>query len=243
MPIETHDAKLVREYRLDPSRFHRRHNRMLVAICAIVPITIAAQWYTEGHFRARHDIVGVLVAALVAAISARRDVGKEKRRWESFVIELRTDRLVRTMEGFSPLEIAPSEVTAIIESSGGLAIRTNSRAKTLGISSTLLDYEDLRARLKTWAPVGVTEHRSVFSTALTILLCLGFVAIAFGIPVFVIQTSHREWVIPLSSLSFTTLLVAILYFRNSPYWPTSARWSAWILLLIPLGAMASRLMQ
>ena len=243
MPMETHDAKLVREYRLDPSHLRGNRMRMLTAACGIPVMTVAVQWFADGHFDPKYDLVGVVVGIVSAWFLESMNRRKNRQQWESLVVELRTDRLIRRLEGFPTLEIAPSEITGIVESRSGFVVKTNTRMKSVPIPSALTDYEDLRSRLKMWAPAAVIEHRSVSSTALTILFCLGFLAIAFGIPVYVIQTSHREWVIPLSLLSFTTLLVAILYYRKSPHWPASARWSAWILLLIPLGAMASRLMQ
>lgn len=239
----TRDDTLIREYHLAPAAFGKTRRRMLVGVLAIVPITIALEWYAGGHFESRHDWLEVLITVSIVGFTAYRDLKKQRRKGESFVLELRSDRLIRRMDGFPPLEIIPSEVTAVIESSSGLAIRTNSRAKTLFVSSTLIDYGDLRGRLLTWAPAGVGEQYSVFTGAINILLMLGFVFLGFGIPLYIAQTPRSELVVPLGLISFLTLFGSILYYWNSPHWPKSARWSVWILLLLPAGAVYLRLVR
>ena len=50
------------------------------------------------------------------------------------------------------MELAPSDVTAILESPRGITVKTNERFKGLFLSNKLVDYETLRGRLLSWAP-------------------------------------------------------------------------------------------
>jgi hypothetical protein len=87
------NSSLVREYRLDPARYRGTRKRTLVLLGIVLLLAIGAQWYFDRH----SDWVAISITALSGLIFAFREFRKNRRRWDSLVVELRSDRLVRIM--------------------------------------------------------------------------------------------------------------------------------------------------
>jgi hypothetical protein len=230
----------VQQYRMDPARFARMRERMITRVAVVVPPLLAVVWYFSGGLGKGRDILDFIVVPATLAWELYRAVQRERDKWDSLVLEFRGDSVIRTMHRYPLLEITASEVTAIVEFSGGIIVRTNSRGKTLIVSGDLLGYDDFRNRLAAWAPmVNVAERAPAIRSILSMLSC----ALLFGGPLYLMYTPHRELIIPLGIGLFIGMAGMIWYWQRSPMMPTSFRKTSWILLLLPLLATISRLME
>ena len=136
----------------------------------------------------------------------------------------------------------PTEVTAILESPRGIIVETNERYKQLFLSNQLSGYEGLRSRLLLWAPnVKVSSWRRSYRGYVRnfgeVLACL----CVFGGPLYLIYTPHRALILPFGVILTLAMLGMIVYVRNSPAIPTHTKKGLWILLLLPILGMLSRL--
>lgn len=233
------DNTTVQQYRMDPTRFVTMRRTMIVRAALLLPLLLAVCWYFDArldHSRNVFDFVGL---PLIMAWVVYKGVQRERDKWSSLVLEFRDNSLIRTLPGYPLLEIAPSEVTRMVDFSGGIIVRTESRRKTLIVGSDLLGYEDFRNRLVAWAPTAKVEQRNLSLRG--IISVLGCILI-FGGPVYLMYTPHHELILPLGAASFAGMVTIILYSQGSPNVPTSVQKTSWVLLLLPLLATISRLM-
>lgn len=238
----TPESPDVHQYRLAPARFARVRRRMITALAVFAPFFLALVWYLDARLDSRRnffDFVGLPAVLGYLGYSALR---RERRKWDSFVLELRRDRLIRTLRDFPELEIAPGEVTTIAEYRRGVHIRTNSRRKALAVSTDLLDFDDFRNRLAAWAPMAkVVQPTSTSRTSIVGIASLLWCLLIFGGPLYLMYTPHHELILPLGFGLFIGMAVTIWYFHCSPDMPASTQKTAWVLLLLPLLATIVRL--
>jgi hypothetical protein len=240
----TTESAAIHQYRLEPARFARVRRRMITGLVVVVPLLLAAVWYLDARLDKRRDLFDFVGLPAIVGWVSYRQIQRARKKWTSLVLELRSDRLIRTLPDFPVLEIAPSDVTTMVESSRGIIVRTDSRRKTLAVSTDLLEYDDFRNRLAAWAPMAkvVRASRSSRTYIMTIASVLWCVLI-FGGPLYLIYTPHHALILPLGTAIFIGMAAAILYYQDSPEMPTSFRKTSWILLLLPLFATISRLIE
>lgn len=217
---------------------------MLTRIALVGPIILAGIWYLDGRLDRRRNLFDFVGLPAILAWVAYRQIQREGKKWNSVVLEFRGESLIRTLPDFPLLEITRSEVTTIVESAGGICIRTNSRRKALVVSTDLLDYSDFRNRLAAWAPVAnlvppSPSSRSSIMGIVSALCCM----LLLGGPLYLVYTPHHELILPLGIVLFIGMAAMIWYYHDSPDMPTSFRKTSWILLLLPLLATISRLME
>ena len=146
------------------------------------------------------------------------------------------------MHKYPILELAPNEVTAIVESPKGITIQTQNRLRTLFVSKHLLNFAEFRCRLASWNPsVQITDQVSNLSNYLRVVCEWSVCVSVFGGPLYLLLTPHREIALPVGIVLFFSTLAVILYLRNSPQMPFTVQKRLWILLLLPVLAMLSRL--
>jgi hypothetical protein len=231
----------ARSYQLDPERFAGARRSMIIRIAVAVPLVLAVIWYMDGRAKPGRDLFDLVALPAIIAWTTYRSIQRESEKWNSMSLEFRDGMLVRRLKDFPPLEIAPNEVTKIVEAARGITIRTNSRPKFLYVNRELLDYEDFRNRLAVWAvsaevvlatPSAVSIIKSVASMPICIAL--------FGGPLYLIYTPYPRLILPLGLVLVIGFVAMILYYQRSPNVPTSFRRTSWILVALPLFAMIVR---
>ncbi|MGE5322686.1 MAG: hypothetical protein ACM3SW_07485 [Actinomycetota bacterium] len=238
------EATGARSYRLDPQGFDEVRRRILIVLGPLAPLLVACVWYFDGRVQPDRSLFDFVLLPLILVWTSYRSVRRARRGWESLRLELRTDKLIRKRQGYPDLELAPDDVTRIVESPTGIVLETGSRFKRLFISKRLLDYEDFRANLIAWAPAGkmAPAERSILKWILSAVSVLGLMCLFALGPLYLTGTSHRELVVPLGiALCLANLAVILVLMLRSPEMPTSFRYTAWILPALPLLAMFSRL--
>jgi hypothetical protein len=242
MALDAQNAPVSRSYRMDPARFVELRRRLLTRLVLVGPVIIVFIWFLDGHLSPTRDIFDFIFLPFILAVMGYQSIRRERERWNSLILEFRAGILTRTVTDYPPLEISPNEVTAIAELSHGIGIRTNPRLKALWVNKELLDYDDFRKELRTWAPTAkvVQRTKSVRSLLTSSAPVLGCLAI-FGGPLYLMHTPHQELVLPLGLVLTAGMVAMLLYNRRSPNTPISIRYTMWILVLIPLLAMYARL--
>jgi hypothetical protein len=131
----------------------RTRRRILVSAAAAAAAVVGV-W--SAVLRPRGGGRGVLAAALallavLALLSLRRRLRRLHARWASFEVAVGEGGVSRTVEGFAPVAIARSEVSAVEERAAGIVVRGRGGASLLA-PRELEGYDRLRAALAAWAP-------------------------------------------------------------------------------------------
>jgi len=230
-----------RSYQMDPLLFAGFLRGMIMRLVLFGPVIIAVIWFLDGRVSPRRNVFDFIFLPFILAVVGYQSIKRERAKWDSLLLEFRDGSLVRKLSDYPALEVSPSEVATITESSHGITIRIDSRLKTLFVNAGLLDYEDFRRQVVAWAPgkmvPSTTSVRSLLGAAAAILWCASIV----GGPLYLIHTPHRELVLPLGLGLTVGMAATILYNWRSPNSPISIRYTVWILLLLPLMAMCLRL--
>jgi hypothetical protein len=242
--IDHGESAGARSYRLDSRGFDEVRRRILIVLGPLAPLLIAFVWYFDGRLHPDRGFFDFILLPILLVYTSFKSVRRERRGWESFRLELRGDRLIRKRKGYPDLEVAPGDVTRIVEARRGMVIETASHLKRLVISKHLLDYEDFRANLRAWSPAveivpAKKSLRTWILSAASVLVCMCL--FGFG-PLYLMGTPHREWVVPLGiGLCLGNLALILVFMFRSPDVPSHFRYLAWILPALPLLAMFSRL--
>jgi hypothetical protein len=228
-------------YQLDPERFAGIRRSMIIRIGVGLPLVLAVIWYMDGRTKPSRDLFDLVGLPAIIAWTSYRSIQREREKWNSMVLEFRDGMLVRRLKDFPPLEIAPSEVTKIVEAARGITIRTNSGPKYLYVNRGLLDYEDFRTRLAVWAASAEVVQATpsaltIIKSGASMLMCIAL----FGGPLYLIYTPYHRLILPLGLVLAIGFVAMILYYQRSPNMPTSFRRTSWILVALPLFAMIVR---
>lgn len=235
------DAAPTTLYKLEPSRFAEYRRELAIWLGIAVPLVTAALVYLAWHFDRERDVVGLVLIPVLTSHLFYRQFKNERDKWRSLVFEFRDGKLIRRLDKYPTVELAPSEVTAILESPRGITVRTNDRLKGLFLSNRLMDYETLRGRLLSWAGVGVTSSQRSYGGYARGLVAMLVCLFVFGGPLYLMYAPRHAVILPLGVILSLAMLGMILYFRNSPQIPTSRRKSLWLLLLLPILVLLVRL--
>ncbi len=229
-------------YKLEPSHYAAYRRELFVRLGIVTPLVSAGLFYLMWQFdRERSTFRFIFIPVLIAWV-AYRQFKEQRSNWHNLVFEFQGGKLIRRLDKYPTVELAPKEVTAIIESPRGITAETNERLKKLFLSNRLSDYEGLRSRLLSWAPtIKLTSWRRSYwgniRNLSEILACL----CVFGGPLYLMYTTHRAAVLPLGLILSLAMLGMILYVRNSPAIPIRTKKGVWILLLLPVLVMLFRL--
>jgi hypothetical protein len=233
-----------RAYKLDPSRWAEYRQGLLIRLGVVIPIVSAGSFYLMRYFEGKRDafqfffILGVVMAWFVY-----RQVNRQRRNWRSLAFEFHDGKLIRRLDEYPTVELVPSDVSAILESPRGIIVETNDRLKKVFLSNKLTDYDGLRSRLLSWAPTVkiIGWRRSSWGSIRDFSEVLASLFVFLG-PLYLMHTSHRSVILPLGLILSFAALGMILYVRNSPAIPTRSKKSLWLLLLLPILPMLSRLL-
>jgi hypothetical protein len=244
MPPESDTASVWQPtvYKLEPSRFAEYHRELAIRLGIVMPLVAAGFLYLAWHFDKRRITFLLVLIPILTVQTVYRRFKDEGDKWKSLVFEFRDGKLIRRLDKYPTVELAPSEVTAILESPQGIIVKTNKRSKVVFLSNKLVDYEMLRSRLLSWAPtVRVTGWRRSYwdytRSLIEVLVCLCL----FGGPLYLMYAPQHAIILPLGVVLSLAMLGMILHVRNSPQIPTSRKKGLWILVLLPIFAMLVRL--
>jgi hypothetical protein len=151
----------VRTYRLAPEGFNVVRKKLLgqraIIFTGIIVFTIIITFRQLDMDWQRVSFVSlapyfILTMLLIGALATGLLKGMKQNReaWNTYELIIGEDFLIRRIKNFPELEIRRHEITSIKESPAGLQVETSSRDRTIGIASSLVDYEDARARLSQW---------------------------------------------------------------------------------------------
>lgn len=230
-------------YKLDPAAYPAFRRRLVVRLSILIPLVLVGLAYLTRQFDIERDyLVLLVVLPVVGCSTAYHQVKEQRRNWESLEFEFRDGKLIRSLDKYPPLEFAPNEVTAILESSKGITIKTKDRLRTLSISNRLSNFSSFRSQLSFWAPaVPVTKWDPSALNYARFICELLACAWVFGGPLYLMYTQHLSVILPLGIILAVSMLAMLLYVRKSPHMPTRARKAMWVLLLLPILATVCRL--
>jgi hypothetical protein len=178
-------------------------------------------------------VVGLLV------YSFRRGMRKQRENWLAYELLVGEDFVIRRMPGLSEMEIRREEITAIRQSAQGLSIETSSRQRTLGVPTTLEEFDEVRARLSEW--MTLTElRRAGWMNSSQLLYGVVTAELVLFIVFFL---STQSWLLVCSGAPLLLgLVVCLVMLQRSAQLAPKMKRNVWLIVL-PLAAIAFRLME
>jgi hypothetical protein len=169
----------------------------------------------------------------------QRSLKKQRENWLAYELMVGEDFVIRRMPGLSEMEIRREEVTAIRHNSQGLTLETSSKQRTLGVPSTVEEFDEVRARLSAWmTPTELQRENWKHSPNLV------YAVIIIELGLFIVfSLSTQSWLLVCSGapLFFGLVWSVVLVQRSAQLAPKMKR-TMWIILL-PLLAIGFRLVE
>lgn len=243
-PSDNIAASFPTSYKLAPERYADFRRALVIRLSIVMPLLLAAFMFLSLRFDRDEGPASrlVFIVGLLGWLSYYQ-LRQQRNNWRSLEFDFRDGKLIRTLDKYTRLEFMPEEVTAIIESSKGVKIKTNNRLRTLFISNRLSNFEAFRRQLASWAPAAPVTRWAPspwnYVRGICELLACAWV---FGGPLYLIYTQRRAVILPLGVVLTLSMLAMILYVRNSPHIPVSTKKGIWFLLLLPILAMLDHLL-
>jgi hypothetical protein len=171
--------------------------------------------------------------------SFRRAIEKQRENWLAYELVVGEDFVIRRMPGLSEMKIRRDEVTAIRQNAQGLSLETSSRQQTLGVPSTLEEFEEVRAQLSEWMPP--TEvRRATWKHSLNLVYWV--IAVELGL-FLVFFLSTKSWLAVSSGATlFGGLIWSLISVERSVQLAPKMKRTMWIILL-PLMAIGFRILE
>ena len=171
--------------------------------------------------------------------SFRRSMKKQRENWLAYELLVGEDFVIRRMPGLSEIEIRREEVTAIRQNALGLTLETSLKQRTLGVPSTLEEFDEVRARLsERMAPTELQRARWKHSPNVV----YGVIVIEL-ILFIVFFLSSQSWLLVCSGAPlFGSLVWSFVLVQRSAQLAPKMKRTMWIILL-PLLAIGFRLVE
>jgi hypothetical protein len=240
----------VKAYRFAPEGFEAVRKRLIVlqsiTFLGILGLFVGMDfksadrdWLQGSLFSLLPHILPITFAGAVLVYAFQRAMRKQRENWLAYELLVGEDFVIRRMPGLSEMEIRREEVTAIRQSAQGLTLETSSRQRTLGVPSTLEEFDEVHARVSEWmAPTEV--RRAGWKSAPNLLH--GVIVVEMGLFV-VFFLSTRSWVLVTSGAPlFGGLIWCFVLLRRSTQLAPKMKRTMWITLL-PLMAIGFRLVE
>jgi hypothetical protein len=235
-------ASLPSAYKLDPAGYSAFRKSLVIRLSILIPLLLIGftclLWYFDTpRFIFRLVFIPILICWIVY-----RQFKQQQRSWESMEFDFRDGKLMRSLDKYPPLEFMPNEITAIVEYSKGIAVKTNDRRRTVFVSRRLSDIDLYRLQLESWAPAAPATKWAPSAGHYVRAVCeLVACAWAFGGPLYLMYTQQRALILPMGIALTLSMLGIILYIRNSPHMPVRAQIGMWLLMFLPILVVVSRL--
>jgi len=240
----------VKTYRFAPEGFEAVRKK-LIAILSITFVGVLGLFVGMDFKSADRDwLRGSLLSLLphllpitfVGALfvyAFQRSMKKQRENWLAYELLVGEDFVIRRMPGLSEMEIRREEVTAIQHNAQGLTLETSSKQRTLGVPSTVEEFEEVRARLSEWmTPTEVQRAKWKYSPNLV----YGVIIVELGLFI-VFSLSTQSWLLVCSGAPlFGGLIWSVVLVQRSPQLTTKMKRTMWIILL-PLLAIGLRLVE
>jgi hypothetical protein len=171
--------------------------------------------------------------------SFRRSMKKQRENRLAYELLVGEDFVIRRMPGLSEMEIRREEVTAIRQNAQGLTLETSSKQRTLGVPSTLEEFDEVRARLSEWmSPTELRGARWKHSPHLV----YGVIIVELDL-FLVFFLSTQSWLLVCSGAPlFGGLVWSFVLVQRSAQLAPKMKRTMWIMLL-PLIAIGFRLLE
>lgn len=231
-------------YKLEPARFAQERRELVIRLATVVPFVLAGILFLEWHFDKERDPFTLLVFPILLSLAlVYAQLREARKNWQFLAFEFRDDKLIRSLEKYPVVELVPSDVKGFLESPRGIHVETYNRHKRIFLSNKLSDYDELRNRLRSWAPAAMVTEWRPLSFGAKVLSALGVLAClcVFAGPLYLMYTTRREDILPLGIVFTLAMLGMILYVRNSPAIPVHRKMFLWLLLLLPILTILVRL--
>ncbi len=240
----------VKTYRFAPEGFEAVRKKLTlvqnIIFLGILALFIATDFKSADRDWLQGSLLSllprVLALTFVFAVffySFRRAMKKQRENWLSYELLIGEDFVIRRMPGLSEMEIRREELTAIRQNAQGLNIETNSRQRTLGVPSTLEEFDEVLARLSEWMTASELQQarwrNSAYLLHSVIVVELGLFIVFF--------LSTRSWLLVSSGIPlFGGVFWCMVSVQRSDHWAPKMKRKMWFVLL-PLMAIAFRLVE
>lgn len=240
----------VKTYRFAPEAFETVRKRLTlvqtITFVGVLTLLIATDFKSADREWLQGSLLSllphVLALTFVGALfffSFRRSLKKQRENWFAYELLVGEDFVIRRMPGLSEMEIRREEVVAIRQDAQGLTLETSSKQRTLGVPSTLEEFDEVRARLSEWmTPTEVRRARWKHSPSLV----YGVIIVELGLFI-VFFLSTKSWPLVCSGAPlFGGLIWSVVLVQRSAQLAPKMKRTMWIILL-PLTAIGFRLVE
>jgi hypothetical protein len=238
----------VKTYRFAPEGFEAVRKRLVViqsiTFVGLLGLFIGMdfksadrEWLQGSLLSLLPHLLPITFAGAVFVYAFQRSMKKQRENWLAYELLVGEDFVIRRMPGLSEMEIRREEVTAIWQSAQGLTLETSSKQRTLGVPSTLEEFDEVRARLSEWmTPAEVQRARWKHSPNLV----YGVIIVELGLFV-VFFLSTQSWVQICSGAPlFGGLIWSVVLVQRSAQLAPKVKRTMWVIVL-PLIAIGFRL--
>lgn len=177
----------MRTYRLPPSGFPAFRRTLirsgLIVSGLAVSVALWAVWHQTGGDNLTVVLLSVPLLAVAMGIGIRKAIHQQKEIWSSVEIRMDDGAIGRSQLRIPEVLLRREEVTAVIESSQGLTVKSADRFRSLLIPRLLdpRDYAEIREDLATWVPIETAKSGEKWKAwAFLILLAGGFLVMFFS---------------------------------------------------------------
>jgi hypothetical protein len=240
----------VKTYRFAPEGYDSVRKKLTlvqtITFVGVLAIFIATDFKSADREWLQGSLLSLLPHVLALTFigglfffSFRRAIKKQRENWLAYELHVSKDFVIRRMPGLREMEIRREEVTAIRQNAHGLTLETSSRQRTLGVPSTLEEFDEVRARLCEW--MSPTEMRQAMWKHSPNLL---YVVIIVELGLFIVFfLSTQSWLLVCSGAPlFGGLIWSLVMVQRSAQLAPKMKRTMWIILL-PLVAIGFRLVE
>jgi len=229
-------SEAIRRYRLLPEGLAAAQQRVrarylipqlvLFAGIMLLGFFLAARRDPNLRFVVPYAIAISLLLTYIAFVSPRRLRRNLNKGWDSYLLEIGPDYLLRTQADTPDLRLPFSEIRAIEHYPGRfLRVHGTTRQRVLGIPKDIEQFPEIFSTLAAIRPITETRSdRSLKSFLLILVTMAAFMGMAWS-------TSPRI-VIPLAVFVIGVVLWTIVMFQRSPNASHRAKRQSWFYLIL-----------
>jgi hypothetical protein len=226
----------VRHFRLLPAGLAAAQQRvrsryvvpqLLLFVGAMLFLFFLGTRHNPGlHFVIPFAIALGLFFTYIAFVSPRRTRRNIEKTWQTYLLEIGPDYLLRTQADTPDLRLAFSQIHSIERLPGRfLRVIGASRQQVIGIPEDIEGFPEILATLSALHPISETSSdRSVKSFLITLLVLAAFLGMA--------ASPSPQVAIPLAVLVIGAVLWFILYIQRSPNVSHRAKRQSWFYLIL-----------
>jgi hypothetical protein len=225
----------IRQYRLKTDRLSAAERRIrkvalipqltIIVIVLVVSAVLAAHYAENTRNALTFGLFVAVFLTYIAFASPRRMHRRLTKCWETYVLEIGPDYLLRRQADTPDVRIAFSEVQRVEPSSGvSLRVIGVNKFQMIGIPEGIEHFDEVMVTITALAPV--TAPRSNRALRINALTGFGFAGYM------VMLWSRSPWVVvPLAAALSALLIWVVVFMQRSPNVARQSRRTAWLYLL------------